>query len=222
MSDQVDSATEITSGTKLSVLRKVASSPLLDHTAEVLGAKSNWPKAKIICTIGPASRDPENLARLYECGMRWYEHRRASYVQMFSNPASSMRLNFSHGSYEYHAGSIVNLRSIMAGSKRACSIMLDTKGPEIRSGKVKGGSVNLKQGQRVVLTWDEKFKDVEYDGSDGGKLYHDYTRITDSLVVGDCCLVDDGLIGLEVVAVDGNDLVTRCATFSYKKIHSAS
>ncbi len=71
MSDQTDVAPEITSGTKLSVLRKVASSPLLDHTAEVLGAKSNWPKAKIICTIGPASRDPENLARLYECGMRW-------------------------------------------------------------------------------------------------------------------------------------------------------
>jgi hypothetical protein len=71
MSDQGDVTPEITSGTKLSVLRKVASSPLLDHTAEVLGAKSNWPKAKIICTIGPASRDPENLARLYECGMRW-------------------------------------------------------------------------------------------------------------------------------------------------------
>jgi hypothetical protein len=120
-----------------------------------------------------------------------------------------MRLNFSHGSYEYHAGSIANLRSIMAGSKRACSIMLDTKGPEIRSGKVKGGNVTLKQGQKVVLTWDETFKDVEYDGSDGGKLYHDYTRITDSLVVGDFCLVDDGLIGLEVIAVEGNDLVTR-------------
>ena len=87
--------------------------------------------------------------------------------------------------------------------------MLDTKGPEIRSGKVKGGNVTLKEGQKVVLTWDEKFKDVEYDGSDGGKLYHDYTRITDSLVVGDFCLVDDGLIGLEVIAVEGNDLVTR-------------
>ncbi len=124
----------------------------------------------------------------------------------------SMRLNFSHGSYEYHAGSIANLRGIMAGSKRACSIMLDTKGPEIRSGKVKGGSVNLKQGQKVVLTWDEKLKDVEYDGSDGGKLYHDYTRITDSLVVGDVCLVDDGLIGLEVIAVEGSDLVTRRVT----------
>ena len=68
------------------------------------------------------------------------------------------------------------------------------------------------QGQKIVLTWDENFKDFEYDGSDGGKLYHDYTRITDSLVVGDMCLVDDGLIGLEVIAVEGNDLVTRCAT----------
>ena len=73
MTEQSDSAPDITSGTKLSVLKRVASSPLLDHTAEVLGAKSNWPKAKIICTIGPASRDPENLARLYECGKRWYE-----------------------------------------------------------------------------------------------------------------------------------------------------
>jgi hypothetical protein len=71
MNEQIESAPLITSGTKLSVLKRVASSPLLDHTAEVLGAKSNWPKAKIICTIGPASRDPENLARLYECGMRW-------------------------------------------------------------------------------------------------------------------------------------------------------
>ena len=61
-----------------------------------------------------------------------------------------MRLNFSHGSYEYHAGSIANLRGIMAGSKRACSIMLDTKGPEIRSGKVTGGSVNLKQVRSLV------------------------------------------------------------------------
>jgi pyruvate kinase len=130
----------------------------------------------------------------------------------FFEAINSMRLNFSHGSYEYHAGSIANLRGIMEGSKRACSIMLDTKGPEIRSGKVKGGSVNLKQGQKVVLTWDEKFKDLEYDGSDGGKLYHDYTRITDSLVVGDVCLVDDGLIGLEVIAVEGNDLVTRLVT----------
>ena len=87
---------------------------------------------KIVATLGPASSDADVLEQMFLAGV------------------DVVRLNFSHGSYEYHAGSIANLRGIMAGSKRACSIMLDTKGPEIRSGKVTGGSVNLKQVRFLV------------------------------------------------------------------------
>lgn len=91
-------------------------------------------KTKIICTIGPASEQPEVLDKMIEAGM------------------NVARLNFSHGTYEEHQRRIDNLRQAAARSGRPLAIMLDTKGPEIRTGLLKEGKVLLKSGQRFVLT----------------------------------------------------------------------
>jgi hypothetical protein len=78
-------------------------------------------RSQIICTVGPATNNVEILSELLKNGM------------------SVARLNFSHGSYEYHASVIQNVRAASKATGHTCAIMLDTKGPEIRTGKYRDG-----------------------------------------------------------------------------------
>ena len=78
-------------------------------------------KTKIVCTIGPASESKEMLTKLVKAGM------------------SVMRLNFSHGSHEEHLGKIEKIREINKELRTNTAILLDTKGPEIRTGDFVGG-----------------------------------------------------------------------------------
>ncbi|WP_300356829.1 pyruvate kinase PykF [Fusobacterium sp.] len=142
-------------------------------------------KTKIVCTIGPKTETKEVLKQLLEAGM------------------NVMRLNFSHGDYEEHGRRISNLREVMAETGMRAAILLDTKGPEIRTIKLEGGNdVSLVAGQDFTFTTDRtvignnKMVAVTYEG------------FTSDLKAGDTVLVDDGLIAMEVKEVTEKEV--RC------------
>ena len=88
---------------------------------------------KVICTIGPKSESEEMLTSLVESGM------------------NVMRLNFSHGDYEEHGSRITRIRNVMKKTGKNIAILLDTKGPEIRTGKLEGGKdVLLETGKEII------------------------------------------------------------------------
>lgn len=114
-----------------------------------------------------------------------------------------MRLNFSHGDYEEHGTRIKNMRAVMAKTGKRAAILLDTKGPEIRTIKLEGGNdVSLVAGQDFAFTTDRtvvgnnKIVAVTYEG------------LTTDLKAGDMVLVDDGLIEMTVKEIVGNEV--RC------------
>ncbi|CAH1107570.1 unnamed protein product [Psylliodes chrysocephalus] len=147
----------------------------------------------IICTIGPASREPEILVKMMESGM------------------NVARLNFSHGSHEYHAETIVNIRKAVdmyskkIGIIYPLAIALDTKGPEIRTGLLEGGGsaeVELKKGDKIKLTTDKAYE------SKGTKdmVYVDYENIQKVVAPGNRIYLDDGLMSLVVDDISGSVL----------------
>eukprot|EP00800_Vazella_pourtalesii_P021186 TRINITY_DN7752_c0_g1_i1.p1 TRINITY_DN7752_c0_g1~~TRINITY_DN7752_c0_g1_i1.p1 ORF type:complete len:522 (-),score=117.73 TRINITY_DN7752_c0_g1_i1:96-1661(-) len=144
----------------------------------------------IICTIGPATKSVEILDRLIKAGM------------------SIARLNFSHGSHEYHAEVVANVRAAAAlNPDHNVAIALDTKGPEIRTGELVGGGsaeVTLVLGNELVLTTDQSF----YTKGTAEKIFVDYVNITKVLKVGETVFIDDGLISLEVLEIGGDTLRT--------------
>lgn len=111
------------------------------------------------------------------------------------------RLNFSHGSHEYHAETISNVRKAVEiysnkiGFKAAIAIALDTKGPEIRTGLIQGSGsaeIQLKAGDKYRLTID---KEMEEKG-DQWMTYVDYKNIVNVLQINDRIYIDDGLLCL--------------------------
>lgn len=147
----------------------------------------------IICTIGPASVAPEMLEKMMATGM------------------NIARLNFSHGSYEYHGNTIKNIREAVdsyskkQGKPFPLAIALDTKGPEIRTGLMEGsgtGEVELKKGDQIQLTTDKEH--LEKGSKD--KVYVDYVNIVKVVKKGDRVFVDDGLISLVVDSITGDTL----------------
>ncbi|KHN50593.1 pyruvate kinase PykF [Pectobacterium fontis] len=143
-------------------------------------------KTKIVCTIGPKTESEEMLGNLLSAGM------------------NVMRLNFSHGDYAEHGQRIKNLRAVMEKTGKKAAILLDTKGPEIRTMKLENGAdVTLTAGQTFTFTTDQ--------GIVGNKdrVAVTYAGFTEDLSVGNTVLVDDGLIGMQVTAINGNDVVCK-------------
>lgn len=134
-------------------------------------------KTKIVCTIGPASESPEMLEQLIEAGM------------------NVARLNFSHGTHEEHAVRIANIRDAAARLNKPVGILLDTKGPEIRTHDMENGEIHLTAGQVIDISMkpvlgNEKMFSVTYD-----QLIYDVDQ-------NNIILLDDGLIELRVLAKD--------------------
>ena len=143
-------------------------------------------KTKIVCTIGPKTESEEMLTKMLDAGM------------------NVMRLNFSHGDYAEHGQRIQNLRNVMNKTGKKAAILLDTKGPEIRTIKLEGGNdVSLKAGQTFTFTTD---KSVVGNNEIVAVTYEGFTT---DLSVGNTVLVDDGLIGMEVTAIEGNKVICK-------------
>lgn len=140
------------------------------------GNKRKVRLTKIVCTIGPKTKDVASLEELITKGM------------------DVMRLNFSHGTHEYHGEVIANLRTALKNKGHAvrCAIMLDTKGPEIRTGKLKDKTVQLTAGHEIIVTTDSSVI------GDMNRIVIDYEDLVKSAKVGNKILIADGTIGLTI------------------------
>ncbi|SHI18489.1 pyruvate kinase [Sporanaerobacter acetigenes] len=141
-------------------------------------------KTKIICTIGPTSEDEKILRQLISSGL------------------NVTRLNFSHGDYKEHKKRIDTIKKVRTEMDLPIGIILDTKGPEIRTGKFKDSDVILEDGQIFTLTT----RDIIGDSTIVGVSYKNLPK---DLKVGDRVLIDDGLIALEVKEI-ANDTDIEC------------
>ena len=141
-------------------------------------------RTKIICTLGPSSSDPVTVGKMLDAGM------------------NVARLNFSHGTHESHRKYIDMIKEIR--QQRGCplAIMLDTKGPEIRTGTIKEGTVKLKNGQEFVLT----SRQVEGDAQEVSMTL---PQLPPQLEPGNTILVDDGAIKLTVKSTTDTDIICR-------------
>ena len=142
-------------------------------------------KTKIICTLGPAVDSDEMIRALINNGM------------------DAARLNFSHGSHEEHKGRIERIRKVAHKMGANIPLILDTKGPEIRTREFKNGAVILKEGTEFTLSADKN-----REGDETG-VSITYPYLAEDVEVGTSILIDDGLCSLTVTAINGPDVICR-------------
>lgn len=142
-------------------------------------------KTKIVCTLGPATDDDKVLEQLMVNGM------------------DVARCNFSHGTHDDHKKRMDKIKEIRKKCDKSVAILLDTKGPEIRTGDFEGGTVNVVAGQTFTLVQDKTFMgNNEKAGITFPELYKD-------IEVGTVILIDDGLIKMEVEKIEGTDIICQ-------------
>ena len=141
-------------------------------------------KTKIVCTLGPSSNTPEIIEKMIKAGM------------------NVARFNFSHGSHEEHKQRIDMVRAASQKLGIPVALLLDTKGPEIRLGKFKNGSIMMEAGKDFTLT----ARDIEGDETIASM---NYKELPQDVKAGDHILLSDGLVNLEVVSVEGEDIHTK-------------
>src|SRR5699024_7654106 len=112
------------------------------------------------------------------------------------------RLNFSHGDYEEHKRRIETIRQAEKETGKKIGILLDTKGPEIRTHKMKNGKIYLQKNQELMITGEE------VEGTEE-KISVTYKDLAKDVQLGDKILLDDGLIELEVIDILGTDIKTK-------------
>lgn len=141
----------------------------------------NFRRSSIIGTIGPKTNKVDVLVALRQAGL------------------NIVRMNFSHGSYEYHQSVIDNAReSERVYPGRPLAIALDTKGPEIRTGTTSTGEdFPIPEGHEMIFTTDEKYKEA----CDDKIMYIDYKNITNVIEVGKIIFVDDGVLSFKVLEI---------------------
>ncbi|GMF23592.1 unnamed protein product [[Candida] boidinii] len=150
----------------------------------------NFRRSSIIGTIGPKTNNVDVLVKLRKAGL------------------NIVRMNFSHGSYEYHQSVIDNARKseeIYPG--RPLAIALDTKGPEIRTGTtIDDKDYVIPLGHEMIFTTDDKYA----TSSNADLMYIDYKNITKVISPGKIIYVDDGVLSFEVLEIpDSQTLKVR-------------
>ena len=151
-------------------------------------------KTKIVATIGPASWDEATLRELFAAGV------------------NVCRLNFSHGDYDSHRETMNRIKKVREEMNLPIAVMLDTKGPEIRTVTFKGGEATLREGASFALYADGREGDEAGVAITYGELYKD-------VAPGQMILMDDGLLALEVEAVDGTTIHTKVLNGGVIKDH---
>ncbi|KAG0329190.1 Pyruvate kinase [Dissophora globulifera] len=143
---------------------------------------SNTRKTSIICTIGPKTNSVEMITKLRDAGM------------------NIVRMNFSHGSYEYHQSVIDNTRqSCIDHPGRPVGIALDTKGPEIRTGLMKDDvEVPITAGHQMIFSTDSKYAEC----CTAEVMYIDYKNLCKVIVPDKIIYVDDGVLSFKVLEVE--------------------
>ena len=141
-------------------------------------------RTKIVCTLGPSTDKEEVLKNLMKNGM------------------NVARMNFSHGTHEEQKARLDMIKKLREELNLPVAALLDTKGPEIRIGDVEGGKLELKPGQEFTLTTEEMLGTEK-------KVTITYKELYKDVEPGDSILIDDGLIGMEVVRIDESDIVCR-------------
>jgi len=138
-------------------------------------------KTKIVATIGPASSSPKIIDELLLAG------------------ANVFRLNFSHGTQEEHRAVISDIRGAALRLDLPVAILLDLRGPKIRTGLLEKGSIELKPGQMITITTEE------IKGNER-VISTTYKELPKDVKPGDRILIDDGLMEVKVKAVSGNNV----------------
>ena len=138
-------------------------------------------RTKIVATIGPATRSRENLRKAIKAGM------------------NVARLNFSHGTHEDHLQVIRDLRELSAEMGAPLTILQDLQGPKIRVGRFEGGSIELNDGDKVVITTDKIL-------GKPGLIPTDFVDLPRSSRPGGRIMLDDGLLELRIDHVEANNV----------------
>ena len=141
-------------------------------------------KTKVICTIGPACENEETLTRMCQEGM------------------NVARLNFSHGTKEEHQFKIDLVKKVREKLNLPIAIMLDTKGPEYRIKTFENKKITLEDGDTFTFTVDDIVGNKE-------RVSVNYTNLIHELNIGDTIMVNNGLVVLEVVKLEGNDAICK-------------
>ena len=155
---------------------------------------NNIKKTKIVCTLGPASEKEEVLRELIKSGL------------------NVCRLNFSHGSHEEHKGRMDLVKKIREELGQPTAILLDTKGPEIRTGQFDAPEVFLEEGQTFTITMKDVMGNKEI-------CTVSYKGLANDVKPGDTILIDDGLVGLTVKEVNNDDIVCEVQNSGIVKNH---
>ena len=155
---------------------------------------NNIKKTKIVCTLGPASENEETLRELIKNGL------------------NVCRLNFSHGSHEEHKGRMDLVKKLREELNMPTAILLDTKGPEIRTGKFDVPEVFLEEGQTFTITMKDVIGDKE-------RCTVSYKGLANDVKPGDTILIDDGLVGLTVKEVNNDNIVCEVQNSGIVKNH---
>ncbi len=144
-------------------------------------------KTKMIFTVGPASETDEVVSKLIEAGM------------------SASRHNFSHGDHEEHRGRMELVKKLRKKYNKPIAIILDTKGPEIRTHNFDGGKLELQKGSKFTVVCGEEVL------GDATKCSITYTDLYKDVKKGSTILIDDGLVGLTVESIDGTNIICSVA-----------